>query len=92
MSKYGLRYDRILFMPIKFIEHYKRSLTKAFTFRILALTADFLIISKLTGRNDVAIGIIIVSNFSSTILYFLHERLWNKVSWGRHHHGETNAK
>lgn len=71
---------------MKFFEHYKRSLTKALTFRILALIADFVIISKITGRNDVAFGIMIISNFSSTILYFLHERIWNNVSWGKHKH------
>ncbi len=70
-------------MAIQFFEHYKRSLTKAVTFRIAALCVDFLIINTITQRSDVAIGIVIISNSSSTILYFLHERLWNHIHWGK---------
>lgn len=70
-------------MTIRFFEHYKRSLTKAVTFRIIALCADFLVISALTKQSEVALGIIIFTNFSSTLLYFLHERLWNKIHWGK---------
>ncbi len=70
-------------MTIRFFEHYKRSLTKAVTFRIIALCADFLVINALTQKSEVALGIIILTNSSSTILYFLHERVWNRIHWGK---------
>ena len=64
-------------------EQHKRSITKAVTFRVMVMTSDFIIITAITRRYDVALGIIIFSNISSTILYYLHERAWNKVEWGR---------
>lgn len=70
-------------MTIQFFEHYKRSLAKAITFRIAALCIDFLIINTITQRSDIAAGIVIIVNFSSTILYFLHERIWNHIHWGK---------
>ena len=68
-------------MPIQ--EQHKRSITKAITFRILVIASDFIIITAITHRYDVAIGIIIASNIASTFFYYLHERVWNKVNWGR---------
>lgn len=66
-----------------FHENTKRSIVKALTFRALILTADSIIIFAITRRYDLTIGLMIVSNISSTILYFIHERLWNKVRWGK---------
>ena len=58
----------------KLQESVKRSITKAITFRfILAITHRF----------DVAIGVIFFSNIASTIIYFLHERLWTTIHWGQ---------
>jgi uncharacterized membrane protein len=67
-----------------FYEHSKRSLVKAIIFRILVLISDGIIIFAITHRYDITLSVIILSNFSSTILYFLHERLWNKISWGKY--------
>jgi len=64
-------------------EQHKRSITKAVTFRIIVVTSDFIIITAITHQYEAAIGIIIVSNLASTILYYLHERTWNNISWGR---------
>ena len=64
-------------------EHHKRSIVKSVTFRILVMTADFVVINFITHRPYVALGIVLASNVSSTILYYLHERFWNKVEWGR---------
>ena len=60
-----------------------RSLTKAITFRLLVLTVDSLIIYAITGRSDITVGVVVLSNISSTVLYFLHERAWNSIHWGR---------
>lgn len=66
-----------------FREHTKRSLVKAITFRILILISDGIIIFAITHRYDIALAVIFFSNFASTILYFIHERIWNKIRWGR---------
>lgn len=72
-------------MAVKFYENIRRSIFKAITFRILILIADGLIIFAITRRYDITLGVIIFSNLSSTIIYIIHERLWNHVHWGKHH-------
>ena len=71
---------------MKFIEHYKRSLAKALTFRGLALITNFLIIAEFTGQRNLAITIVIIANLINTVLYFIHERVWNHIHWGKHQH------
>ena len=70
-------------MAAKFHENLKRSITKALTFRTIILCSDGLIVYAITHRYDVALGVIILSNIASTVIYFLHERLWNHIYWGR---------
>lgn len=67
---------------MKLYETTKRSLVKTIAYRILIMTADGLIIFAITHRMDATIAVVVASNFSSTILYFLHERVWNKIHWG----------
>ena len=61
----------------------KRSLVKAVTFRSLILCSDSAVIFLVTHRWDMTIGLVITTNLASTILYFIHERAWNKIQWGR---------
>jgi len=66
-----------------FHEHTLRSLVKAITFRILIVISDSIIIFAITRRYDVTIGVILFSNIASTVLFFIHERIWNRVRWGK---------
>lgn len=68
---------------IHFYEHIKRSVAKSITFRIVVLIADFILVVAITHRYDVAIAVILFTNLASTILYYVHERVWNKISWGK---------
>ncbi len=72
-------------MSRKYFEATKRSLVKAITFRLIILCADSIIIYSLTKRLDITAGVVLFSNVSSTILYFLHERAWNGIHWGKYH-------
>ena len=60
-----------------------RSLVKSITFRIIVVASDTAVIYIVTRRLDATVGLVILTNFSSTILYFLHERVWNRIKWGR---------
>ena len=60
----------------------KRSIAKAFTYRVFVVCLDLLVVYLFTHKADVAIGFTIVSNVYTTIGYFLHERIWAKVRWG----------
>jgi uncharacterized membrane protein len=67
----------------KFHEHVSRSVAKAITFRTLILISDGIIVMAITHRYDLALGVVIGTNVASTLLYLLHERLWNSVHWGK---------
>ena len=47
------------------------------------MIADFTAVYLLTRKLDVAVGFMLISNVYTTVLYFLHERFWDNVSWGR---------
>lgn len=61
----------------------RRSLVKAITFRTLIVCSDAVVIFLITHRWDTTIGLVIATNLASTTLYFIHERVWNRVQWGR---------
>lgn len=61
----------------------ERSLVKAFTFRALILCSDAVVIFLITHRWDTTLGLVIATNLASSTLYFIHERIWNRIRWGR---------
>ena len=65
----------------------KRSVVKAFTYRIVIVCLDFLCVYIFTHKLEVAIGFMIVSNIYTTAGYFLHERIWARIRWGREQQG-----
>lgn len=65
------------------METNKRSLAKTITWRITGSSATFLIAYIITG-NLAAAGIIgITQMILNTVLYYIHERLWNLSKWER---------
>jgi uncharacterized membrane protein len=60
-----------------------RSLVKTVSWRITGSTATFLIAFLLTGNLTVAGIIGVTQMISNSILYFMHERIWNKIKWGK---------
>ena len=72
---------RITTMPL-YVQT-KRSLMKAITFRALILCSDTVVIFLITHRWDTTAGLVIATNLASTTLYFIHERIWNRIQWGR---------
>jgi uncharacterized membrane protein len=60
----------------------KRSLVKALTYRVVIVVLDFSVIYILTGRVEVALGFMVISNIYTTAAYFVHERIWNRIRWG----------
>jgi uncharacterized membrane protein len=65
------------------VERWRRSLVKAITYRLLIIALDITVIYLLTGRLDVALGFMIISNVYTSIAYYFHERIWNKIGWGK---------
>lgn len=60
-----------------------RSVAKAVSWRIIG-TLDTLVISYLlTGEVVIAASIASIDFVTKMFLYFFHERLWNKIGWGK---------
>tara|TARA_B100000674_G_C37249758_1_gene649581 strand:+ start:57 stop:494 length:438 start_codon:yes stop_codon:yes gene_type:complete len=60
-----------------------RSFIKAITWRIAASLDTFILSYIITGRFDWASSIAILEIITKSIIYYIHERIWNKVNWGR---------
>ena len=65
------------------METRKRAITKTITFRIAATLTTMLIVFIFTN-NLVLMGIVgVLEIISKLIIYYVHERAWNRISWGR---------
>ncbi len=72
-------------MPIvlRMADKHYRSLIKGVSWRITG-SIDTLIISFfITGKLKLALGIMSVEFFTKVLLYYCHERVWEKLSFGR---------
>jgi adenylylsulfate kinase len=60
-----------------------RSIVKTISYRVAILILDFASIYLFTGKIKIALGFMIVSNIYTTVGYFFHERIWDKIKWGK---------
>jgi uncharacterized membrane protein len=60
-----------------------RSIVKTITWRLTGSGATFLISYIMTGSFAVAGSIATIQIVANSILYFIHERFWNELKWGR---------
>lgn len=60
-----------------------RSLIKTVTWRILASLDTFLIAWFVSGSISVGGWIATIEVITKIILYYFHERAWNRVKWGQ---------
>lgn len=68
--------------PIMWASH-ARSLAKAVSWRFFGNLISFLIIYGLTHDGKLALAASGIELVVKIILYYYHERVWNKVKWGR---------
>jgi uncharacterized membrane protein len=61
-----------------------RSLLKTVSWRITGSTATFAISYAIIGDFTVSGTIAVIQLTFNTFLYFIHERIWNYIQWGRH--------
>ena len=60
-----------------------RSLAKAISYRVLGSACTTFICLILTGRPGISAGVGALDMVTKIGLYFLHERLWERISFGR---------
>jgi len=66
-----------------FKETQERSIVKSVSFRVLVVISDLVITYLITKKIIVTVAITVFTNLASTVFYFLHERFWNSISWGK---------
>lgn len=71
---------------VKPAEVHKRSIAKSITYRLLSLSADSTVAYLVTRDLALSAGIVIFVNVYSTLLYYVHERVWAHIQWGRQIH------
>ena len=59
-----------------------RSIAKALSWRVVGTLDTLLISYLLTGEIVLAASIASVDFLTKMVLYFFHERIWNKIGWG----------
>ena len=67
-------------------ETHARSVLKALSWRTLGTLDTFAISWFLTGRIAMAGSIAALELFTKIAWYYLHERIWAAIEWGRRHH------
>ena len=60
-----------------------RSVVKTISWRITGSGATFAISYAVLGDFAVSGTIAVIQLVFNTVLYFVHERLWNRIPWGR---------
>lgn len=59
-----------------------RSIAKTVCWRITGSTATFMISYAVIGSMELSGTIAVIQLTANTLLYYIHERIWNKISWG----------
>lgn len=61
----------------------QRSLAKSLTWRLVAIVSTFVITYGMTRDMGLSASLTIISNIVNFILYYIHERFWLQIKWGR---------
>lgn len=61
-----------------------RSIAKAVTWRLTGSVFTFLFSWFIVGQIIVAVAITSIEFFGKIGIYWMHERFWLKIRWGRH--------
>jgi adenylylsulfate kinase len=64
------------------METNKRSLAKAISYRFVGTIVTFMIAFTLTGDFLISSAVGVADLIFKTLLFYLHERLWNYIKWG----------
>lgn len=60
-----------------------RSIIKTISWRVTGTIDTFLVSYLVTGKIGIAASISVVEVFTKLLLYYLHERIWNKLKIGK---------
>ena len=59
-----------------------RTLIKAIIFRILVTLLGFVVAYAVTRDINISFRIFVIHAIAATVLYILHEKIWERIDWG----------
>lgn len=62
---------------------YKRSFVKGVCWEIIAFIITFIAVYLVFGDFKLSLGFSLVLTLIKAVLFFIHERLWKKIKWGK---------
>ena len=65
------------------METRQRSIVKALSWRVLAAIITTLVVLVMTGKAEFAAKVGAIDTAIKLLIYFMHERVWNKINYGR---------
>ena len=60
-----------------------RSLVKTISWRLTGSFSTFLISFIILGNFTIAGSIAVIQIIANTTLYYIHERFWDRITWGK---------
>jgi len=63
-------------------DHWKRSLVKTLTYRIVIVIMVYIVSYYVTHKASEALTITGWNAVLATIIYYWHERIWSRIHWG----------
>ena len=60
-----------------------RSIVKGISWRVIATTTTIIIVYIFFGRLDLAIAAGLIETVLKVALYWLHEKIWQRIKWGK---------
>lgn len=79
----SIAWGRSFWDHLSFADKKSRSLLKSITWRILGSASTMLISYALTGKPFVSLALTITDALLNMVEYYLHERVWDKIKFGR---------
>ena len=74
------------------IETIGRSVLKTVSYEIIILILNFAVVFYITGSWKIALGFAVISSIYTMASYFIHDRIWDKIKWGKKDFTFANKK
>ncbi len=65
------------------MESHKRTIMKTIIWRVIATATTLLVSYIWLGEWSSAFALAITANVIKALFYYVHERAWNRIQWGR---------
>jgi uncharacterized membrane protein len=67
-------------------EKHSRTVAKAVSWRVIATITTMTLVYVFTREWVVSVGVGITEVIAKILFYYLHERAWDKIAWGKKKH------